>query len=96
MAGNSKLEKLWGYTEGMLQLLQQELPCNAVAAECLSIPLQLLQLAVATAVLCWDLHSSSEKSGFGFKQAYVYDDYMTIPAVQLPDEVKWYDPLQNR
>ena len=40
------------YAEGTLQLLQQELPCNADTAEYPSVHLQLLQLAIATGIPC--------------------------------------------
>ena len=50
-----KLKKLYG----VLQLLQQELLHNAIAAEYLSIPLQILQFAVVTV---GNLHDRSEES----------------------------------
>ena len=44
----------WSSCEGTLQLLQQELPGDTVAAEYPHhVPLQLLQLAEATALLCY-------------------------------------------
>ena len=42
-----------GILRGTLQLIQQELLCNVVAAEYLSLPSQLFQIAVATASLCY-------------------------------------------